>query len=241
MLNTRAFSFVLIGKWFSALAVCAVLGLFILQAWHSGSAYAVEHRVHMKLASWYVASAEPGRAQWRVQQMHMKQAIALMPGNALFNITLGRLYEFRAFHIERKGSVERNLDALKAMNRYRQASRESPTWVYPWLDMAEIKSRIGQLDDEFMVAYLHAIKLGPWEKNVMPTLVDLGLYAYTSMSEAQQGQVDAYIDRVVAGESRQIAQTLKSWENFGYDCQRLQQFKRRFAFGKLCAGKAAGN
>jgi len=233
--NPAAGKYVLPLKIIPALMLCSVLAVLGLQAWHSADGYAIQHRAHMKIEAWYAGPGLPTDAQWKLQLQQMQRATGLMPADPSFHLTMGRLYEFRAFRME-QGSIGRTLNALKAMRQFRMASVASPAWVYPWMDLALTKARIGQLDTEFMQAYLRAVQLGPWETNTMSVLVELGLHAYASMTAAQQQQTAGYIDRVARGEGGFISGMLKSRGSRDDVCGKLIQLERRMAFEKICGG-----
>jgi len=183
-------------KWPLVFILTGILFFMAYQAWHYAGAYAVQHRVYMKLESWNNASAgTPTARQWQVQELRMKSAIQLMPSNAAFLNTLGRLYAFRAFQM----GVDNNkkADGMNALMLFRQATRASPAWVYPWLNLALTKARLNQVDSEFGEATLKAIQLGPWEGDIMPLLVELGMRAHGSLSSTQWNMVVQYINRVV--------------------------------------------
>jgi len=215
---------------FSLLFV-ALLSFLAYQSWSYGEAYAIQHRVQLQLDDWYAGVIKPDRAQWLEQKKNIDRAIAYMPNNASFHNTLALLHEFRAFRMEGKG-LRRLLQIIKAKMQFRIAIKASPAWVYPWMNLARIKSQIGQYDDEYVQAYERAIALGPWERDTMPVLIALGLNAYSSLNKAQQLRVDNYTDRVAKGEGRYIGGLLKDRKTSV--CNTLQSLHRTFAFDAIC-------
>lgn len=219
-----------------SLLFVALLSFLAYQSWTYGEAYAIQHRVQLQLDVWYADTIKPDRALWLEQKQAIDRTIAYMPNNAAFHNTLALLYEFRAFRMQNKG-IRRDLQVIKAIMQFRQASKLSPAWVYAWMNLAQIKSRIGQYDDEYVKAYERAIELGPWEKNTMPGLVELGLKAYASLSRAQQQRVDRYIDRVAAGEGRWLGSLLQARNTKDSVCESLQSLHRDQAFEQICLNK----
>ena len=210
-----------------------LLVVLILQAGSYANAYSAQYRVHTNIDSWYKSTLLPTAEQWTEAETTIKSAIELMPDNASLINTLGRLYEFRAFQMERS-SISRELHALKAIIQFRKAATVSPAWVYPWLNLVQTKARAGQLDPEFTRAYFQATLLGPWERNAMPPLIELGLHAYGVMTIGQQKKVDSYIDKVANGEADYIAGALQSRGSKAAVCEQLKKANRRIAFEKLC-------
>jgi len=187
----------------------------------------------MKIDSWYASKVLPTIKQWREQEQSLKDAVALMPANASMFNSMGRLYEFRAFRME-SSTIGRDLYALKAIMQFRLARDASPAWVYPWMNMALIKARIGQIDVEYKHAYMSAIQSGPWERNVMPVLIELGLHAYALMGEQKQLQTLNYIDKVIAGEGGAIRSMLSSRGTIDAVCEQLLKLQRSESFNKIC-------
>ncbi|MDQ6970766.1 MAG: hypothetical protein Q9M16_09675 [Mariprofundus sp.] len=217
-----------------SLVSAALLSFLAYQSWSYGEAYAIQHRVQLQLNVWYADAIKPDRALWLEQKKDIDRAIAYMPDNAAFHNMLALLYEFRAFQMERKG-IHRDLQLIKARMQFRLAIKASPAWVYPWMNLANINSRIGQYDGEYVQAYERAIALGPWEKNTMPGLIELGLKAYVHLSKPEQQRVDNYIDRIAAGEGRWIGSLLKSRGTKPQVCQSLSTLQRKAAFEQICS------
>jgi len=219
-----------------SLVFVALLSFLGYQSWTYGEAYAIQHRVQLQLDVWYADVIKPDRALWLDQKKNMDRAIAYMPNNAAFHNMQALLYEFRAFRMERKG-IRRDLQVIKAKMQFRLAIKASPAWVYPWMNIANMNSRVGQYDGEYVQAYERAITLGPWEKNTMPGLIELGLKAYVSLSHAEQKRVDNYIDRIAAGEGSWVGSLLKSRGTKDRVCRSLQTLHRLTAFEAICAPK----
>jgi len=220
-------------KWPLLVMLVSMLFFMAYQAEHYAEAYAAQHRVYMKLASWNKSSvAAPTVKQWQVQEKRMKNAIALMPGNAAFLNTLGRLYEFRAFRME---AVHDQLsNGLNALSLFRQATHASPAWVYPWINLALTKARLNQMDAEFGEATLNVIQLGPWEADTMALSVELGMRAYGSVDPAQWNMVVQYIHRVVDIKGEYLRNSYATSGRIDVICNQLYRLIGGSSYEKVC-------
>ena len=187
-------------RWSGALALAAVLALLAMQAKRTGDAYAWQFQSQSRLREWRQAKIAPSLDEWRVQQQHMQAALQVMPHNAAFITTLGLLDEFRAFRLEKRPR-EAFSHALRAIALYKQAAALNPAWMYGWLNLARLKWRLGRIDDEFFDAYMHVVRLGPWEKDSMTLLLAMALTTHELFPRRRQEQMLAYLFRI-AGAKR---------------------------------------
>jgi len=216
-----------------ALVATMFLIWMIKLAWDSAQAYADEHSVYMSFQHWYATGKAPELSQWSEQEHLIQSAIQKLQHHASFKNTAGRLYEYRAYKLS-KHVADREQYAHKAAEMYRLAARDSPVWVYPWMNLAIIKMRLGQWDQEFIEAYRQAVRLGPWESSTMPALVEVGLTVYQNMDQPSQQIIGEYIDRVAAGAGPMIGSQLASRGSRSAMCWRLQQMQKPKAYQRIC-------
>ena len=208
----------------------------MLQVKGYGDAYAWQHQVQLQLKQWQQSegASVPPLQQWQQQQQAMQQALDAMPRNAAFINTMGLLYEFRALNMEL--SLDgRTRYAGQATALFRQVTVDSPAWLYGWLNLARIKLRTGQVDDEFSQAYLRAAQLGPWERDSMATLFEMGLATHQLLSAQQERQVQAYLVRVASARGVWFARPLvvpaRSWPQL---CDQLDMQPHTAVFEQIC-------
>ncbi|TLS78386.1 hypothetical protein FE236_01150 [Mariprofundus erugo] len=214
-----------------ALVATLLLAWQIRLSLDSAEAFSYEHRVYMSFQSWYASHQMPADAEWRAQEDLIMRAIALQKRNASIKNTAGRLYEYRAYQFSPQSTASRMQYAEKAAAMYRLATHDSPMLVYPWMNLALIKMKLGQWDQEFFHAYQQAVMLGPWESAVMPVLVEIGLLVYQNMDAASQQFIAAYIDRVGEGAGPVIGGQL---HNKPAMCWRLQQMGQPKTYARIC-------
>jgi len=64
----------------------------------------------------------------------------------------------------------------EASVHYKKSISLRPTWPFVWVNLALVKYRPGETDDEFYHALHKADELGPWEPGVQRMIVDVGLH-----------------------------------------------------------------
>ncbi|TLS66759.1 hypothetical protein FEF65_09570 [Mariprofundus erugo] len=214
-----------------AVVATLLLGWQISLSLDSAKAFSYEHRVYMSFQSWYASHQMPGEEEWQAQEALILRAIALQGRNASIKNTAGRLYEYRAYQFSPQSTALRMQYAEKAAAMYRLATHDSPMLVYPWMNLALIKMKLGQWDQEFFQAYRKAVMLGPWELAAMPVLVEIGLLVYPNMDGVSRQFISAYIDRVADGAGPMVGGQL---HNKPAMCWRLQQMGHPKAYERIC-------
>jgi len=220
--------------WCMATVAVALLIWLIVVSWQSGMAYALEYRANRSLDQWYASGTVPTAERWQTQESAMKRALLYLPANASMLNTLGRLYAFRLFVMNEQASNARTLYSTKVLDFFQQAADRSPAWVYPWLNIARTRAKLGHLDSQFFVAYEQAVQRGPWEGSTMPDLVALGVIAYHSGTTMQKHDIEAYLNRVAMGDGPLIGTVLQKRGNRSFICRGLKQIVRTHAYQRIC-------
>ena len=94
------------------------------------------------------------------------------PGNPDIPEQLGGLYAVKV----RGGGANCVIgnQGAKSLEQFSSAVVMRPSSPYAWANLARIKYAQGQVDDVFYRALDNAMRLGPWEREVQFTVVDLG-------------------------------------------------------------------
>lgn len=141
------------------------------------------HQANRFLDDWKSSGKQPDERAWSIAHQAAENAIFWYPGKdaALYN-SLGRIWEWKQFTapIGDKSASESRLQALAA---YRVATELRPTWPYTWIDLAQIKARLGHIDDEFASALDQALKAGPWRANALLRITEVGMLSWDSLSQ----------------------------------------------------------
>ncbi len=102
------------------------------------------------------------------------------------------IHEYLALAIEGRFAdiAPENKEAMpsrrEAYTHYKKAISLRPTWPYAWVNLALVKYRLGETDDEFYHALHKADELGPWEPAVQRVIVDIGLHYWNSLSSDER-------------------------------------------------------
>lgn len=214
-----------------ALVASLLLIWLIRLSCDSAEAFAYEHQVYSRFQAWYDHHNVPDDDEWHQQEQLILKAIALQPHNASIKNTAGRLYEYRAYQFSPQSAAARLQYAGQAAQMYRLSIQDSPLLVYPWMNLALIKLKQGEWDQEFLQAYKKAATLGPWEESVMPVLVEIGLLVYQNMDQPAQAFIAAYIDRIADAAGPYVGNQL---HNRSAMCWRLQQIGHPQAYQRMC-------
>ena len=74
----------------------------------------------------------------------------------------------------------------EAYAHYKKSISVRPSWPYAWVNLALVKYRLGETDDEFYHALHKADELGAWEPGVQRVIVDIGLHYWKSLSRNEK-------------------------------------------------------
>lgn len=93
-----------------------------------------------------------------------------------------KLYEWSAFKFQ--DNSEMVDDSLKkALSLYQRSTEKRSHWPLTWAYMADVKAKMGQLDDDFYLYVDNAIKFGPYTKEVNLQIAKLFLTFWGQKSE----------------------------------------------------------
>jgi protein-tyrosine phosphatase len=124
-------------------------------------------------------------AEWQEAHELATLAVRLAPMNADYREGLARVHEMR-FITAPIGSLEAQASREMAIAAYKDAIKLRPTWPYAYAALAYALVRAGGHDAEVERVLAEAARLGPWEPQVMETIVDIGLdgwYGYRQRVE----------------------------------------------------------
>ena len=111
------------------------------------------------------------------------------------------IHQYLALALEGRyaNTAPKNKEAMssrrEAYAHYKKAISLRPTWPYTWMNLALVKYRLGETDDEFYHALHKADELGPWEPGVQHVIVDIGLHHWNSLSRDERKFVLSIIDK----------------------------------------------
>ncbi len=134
------------------------------------------------------------REDWDVAQTQLEHAIGLQASNAGMAEDLGRLHELRSRAFWKN---EPRTDLDSSLRYLRRSLNARPTSPYTWANLALVKSRLGELDEELFRSVHNAAELGPWEPEVQLVLADIGFRYWNRMPAEVRSAIQAAMQRAL--------------------------------------------
>ena len=124
------------------------------------------------------------------------------PGNPGIPEQLGALYALKV----RDGGASDVIhnQGANALEQFSRAVEMRPSSPYAWANLARIKYDQGQVDDVFYRALDNAMRLGPWEREVQFTVVDLGFALWDKAPTALRPQILSVVQNGLTRDAAQI-------------------------------------
>ncbi len=217
------------------LILISVLAWLIVYSFDGGMAYVDQYRINANIDKWRQAGEPVNDSRWRDLQLFARQALARYPDSVDLINAVGRLYDFRAGMTEDHNVAHRML--IKARGYYGQVIRLRPAWPYGWLNLAWVKARMGEPDPEFRRALLRLLALAPWERNTLPSLVQLGVYGWPYLNSDERRELTEYFTRAEQTRRRDMRRALKGAGQFRRYCALMRESRIR---ATLCSVPDAG-
>ena len=123
--------------------------------------------------SWESKRRQPSVEEWTLARSRLREARVLEPGQPGYLEDIGRLYELRARPLKASDALAQGY-LRQALDYQTQAVRLRPGSPYTWSNIALLKARLPEPDQEFESAMRNAALLGPWEPEVQIALADAG-------------------------------------------------------------------
>lgn len=146
--------------------------IYIAGSWGLADVY---FRAAVKeLSHWQSGKITLEDKDWDRLRVDLSKAVELDPNNPEFHEKLAFAIEGRFLNVESKepkAQVYREL----ALQHYRKSVHLRPVWAYAWANVASIKYRLGQIDEEFFEALHNVVKLGPWEPGLQRLVIEIGI------------------------------------------------------------------
>lgn len=127
----------------------------------------------------------------------------LDPLNPSLHHDWARALEWRTFRRSPSGQTAQ-AQMLAALGAFRRAAELRPMWPYTWSAIARLKLRLDQLDDEFDTAVERAVRLGPWEPEVLSAMAEIRLLAGFRISERSLERTEAALQRALQTQPRTV-------------------------------------
>ncbi|GGC06628.1 hypothetical protein GCM10011352_36060 [Marinobacterium zhoushanense] len=154
-------------------------------------------QAEMFVSHWSDKREQPSEPAWQAARSAAERAVSLVPGtNGDYWDRLGRVYEWR-YIAQPFGAETAEASRQRALEGYRASVKARPLWPHTWMQLAFIKLRLLQFDDEFDRALAQASELGPWRMNVQAQLAEIGMIAWPQLSSEQKAATWESLERTL--------------------------------------------
>lgn len=170
---------------FPAMIMLAVLPFVIYWAAQRGLAEVVAQEPRYAVNLWRSGKLQPDAAKFDAMLAEMTKARDLDPSNPNLLEDLGR---FHAVRVERGKPYDPEVRAVRqqALQRFRQVLELRPTSGHAWINVALMKFRLGELDQEYSAALEQALRRSPWEPHLQLLAIELGVASWQVLSVPMQ-------------------------------------------------------
>lgn len=152
----------------SLASVVADLAAFRSRSWVEAWTNLVEVSAQKGLAY------RPEAADWESAHNEALLAVSLVPWSASYHETLARVYVAKQVDLaDGDPALKPFLNA--AASEYQRAIHLRPTWPYGYLGHAYVLRRELRLDAEYERSLRAALQYGPWEPQLLMSVVDINI------------------------------------------------------------------
>lgn len=166
-----------------AVSLLTVLLITVYGLAQRGLADMVAQEPRYQVDLWRTGKRAPDARKLDTLQTELNKARDIDPENPNLLEDLGR---FHAVRVERGKAYDPEVRATRqqALANFRQALTRRPTSGHGFINVALMKFRLGEVDQEFSQALLQAMRRGPWEPKVQLLAVELGLATWQALSDS---------------------------------------------------------
>ncbi|NKB37214.1 MAG: hypothetical protein GKR93_08600 [Gammaproteobacteria bacterium] len=171
--------------------------------------------------NWQIASQDSQEVDWGNSNRRFLKALEFDANNPESLMMAGLSYEGQ-YAFKETGFAKAEKGRKLALNFYRNSVHLRPAWPYGWIDLALVKYRLGELDEEFYKSILHASELGSWEPGVQKVIIEIGLHGWSKFDSKTQELVLKTIRKAVIHADKKhvkaMIMLLKKYGIFYYAC-----------------------
>ncbi len=153
----------------------------------------------------------------------INSALSLVPDNSVYYQTRGQLYEWLAVldSENREGILKRAIQDYQTSLEYR------PLWAPTWINLASVKWRLGEIDEEFKGYLSNAIDVGSNQASVHKFIVKFGLTHYKAKTPGYILVYEQLPKHLALGlinplSEREIVMTVDMLQLHGFACRLLK-------------------
>jgi hypothetical protein len=208
------------GSFFAVLMAGGLLTIVYLSA-ARGMADVVAQEPRYEIERWRTGKLTPDSLKLNAIQAELHKARDLDPLNPNILEDLGRFYAAR---VERGQSHEPVVRETRqqSLAYFRQALELRPTSGHAWVNVALMKFRLGEIDQEFSQSLAQALHRSPWEPQVQLLAIELGLGSWQALSDPTRQRLRQAIrsqgDWKLVNQKPQLLSLLKRYQRSDLGC-----------------------
>lgn len=192
----------------------AFLSFVIYSAVRFGAAELISLAARRSMQDWEYAKQSPLATQVESVARQLELARFLASDDPRNHEDIARLSLVRA-GLPDVTLAEKKSQLQLGMSEIRIAIALRPVSPYSWTILLLIKRELGEFDAEFRHALHRSVELGPWEPDLLTTLADVGLSAWTEMPAAEQALIQQVFVRGLERQSRLMRDVVRAHR---YEC-----------------------
>lgn len=187
--------------------------------------------LYYSIPRWTESGDLPTHEEVNLGQQQMLQAIAWVPVNPFYRDMLAYLYRMEMRYFPPYSAEYLQL-AQRSINESRLALLVRPEWANSYSQIALVKARLFQFDEEWFTYLDRAYQLGPWERDNLAQLTEAGIRGWSRLSESQREVVLTSISRTLRFSPASAVNIRVMMDNTGTAqsiCARIQELDLRIA------------
>jgi hypothetical protein len=169
---------------------------------------------HRTFQTWNLAEQFPMMAQVEAVERDLEMAKFFANDNPDVHEDIARLSLLRA-QLPNVLLNEKQAQLQRAISAIRIAISLRPVSPYSWTILLIIKREQNEFDAEFRHALHRAVELGPWEPELLTSLADVGLSAWSKLPAAEQAIIQQVFVRGMQRQSNLMQSVVQAHR---YEC-----------------------
>ena len=157
-------------------------------------------------------------------------ALSYYPNRPEYLDSKGQLLEYLV-DLPGTSGKERKSTLRDVTEIYQTAIKQRPLWPYSWINLLNVKDKLGEIDGEYLKAFNRSNELGPWEPKIQMRLIRSGLKHWAKLQESQRQQTIMVIERAMKRQPSLVFELIQSYNRPDLVCH--LEFKNK-AFVEYC-------
>jgi len=137
------------------------------------------------LREWKLGNRQLREDDWTRYRENVTTALSLDPTNPDIHQLFGKVTE-GPYQKVGLGKKEAACPRQMVAEHYRRSIELRPTWPYGYIDLALVKYRLLEIDDEFYNAMHASLEYGPWGPDIQRVVSEIGMVLWNIMDNQER-------------------------------------------------------